>query len=285
MNLTGELLEYVRLERFPTVWCPGCGNGTIFRAFLEAVHSLGIDKNEVAVVSGIGCSSRITGYMDFNTMHTLHGRAIAFATGVKLARPEFRVIVMGGDGDLLAIGGNHFIHACRRNIDMTVLVFNNGVYGMTGGQHSPTSPMKMKSTTAPYGNLDKPFDVVKLAISAGATYVARVTTYHYDLMVRYLKNAMEHKGFSVVDIFTQCPTYYGRYTGMRGGSGMLDFFKRNSIPLSKAVKMREDELKEKIVIGEFVKMDKKEYTELYSELKSKLTKEKLEVEVNLRGGV
>ena len=220
--------------------------------------------------------------MDFNTMHTLHGRAIAFATGVKLARPEFRVIVMGGDGDLLAIGGNHFIHACRRNIDMTVIVFNNGVYGMTGGQHSPTSPLEMRSATAPYGNLDKPFDVVNLAISAGATYVARITTYHYDLMVRYLKNAIEHKGFSVVDIFAQCPTYYGRYMGMPEGGDMLEFFKKNSIPISRASKMDEVELEGKIIIGEFVNVERDEYTELYSKLRSKMREK--EMEVNSKGG-
>ena len=263
---TQQLLKYLRIDRWPTVWCPGCGNGIILRAFLEAVDQLGLKKDRVAVVSGIGCSSRATGYLDFNTLHTLHGRAIAFATGVKLARPEFTVVVMGGDGDLLSIGGNHFIHACRRNLDITVIVYNNRIYGMTGGQYSPTTPEGYVASTAPYGHVEKPIDVVELALSSGATYVARATVYHYALLVRYLKNALQHKGISVVDVVTNCHTYYGRYNGMPEPYQMLEYFKEKAVLLEKAKKMSEDELEGKIVIGEFRNVEKESYMEMYEKI-------------------
>ncbi|MCD6449789.1 MAG: 2-oxoacid:ferredoxin oxidoreductase subunit beta [Thermotogaceae bacterium] len=266
---TKQLLKYLRIDRWPTVWCPGCGNGIILKAFLEAVDQLKLKKDRVAVVSGIGCSSRATGYLDFNTMHTLHGRAIAFATGVKLARPEFKVIVMGGDGDLASIGGNHFIHACRRNIDLTVIVFNNMIYGMTGGQYSPTTPEDEYASTAPYGHIEKPFDIVKLALSAGATYVARATVYHYNLLVKYIKEAIEHRGISVVDVFSNCHTYFGRYNGMPEPYQMLEYFKNNSVTLQKAQTMSEEELSKKIVIGQFRKEDKPCYMDQYKKLQEK----------------
>ncbi len=267
---TKELLKYLRIDRWPTVWCPGCGNGIILKAFLEAVDQLKLRKDRVAVVSGIGCSSRATGYLDFNTMHTLHGRAISFATGVKLARPEFKVIVMGGDGDLASIGGNHFIHACRRNIDLTVIVFNNMIYGMTGGQYSPTTPEEEMASTAPYGHIEKPFDIVKLALSAGATYVARSTVYHYNLLVRYIREAIEHKGISVVDVITNCHTYYGRYNGMPQPYQMMEYFKENAVTIEKAKDMDEEELEGKIVIGVFKKEEGKPcYLDRYEEVRKK----------------
>jgi len=266
---TKQLLKYLRIDRWPTVWCPGCGNGIILKAFLEAVDQLKLRKDRVAVVSGIGCSSRATGYIDFNTMHTLHGRAIAFATGVKLARPEFKVIVMGGDGDLASIGGNHFIHACRRNIDLTVIVFNNMIYGMTGGQYSPTTPEEKYASTAPYGHIEKPFDIVKLALAAGATYVARATVYHYNLLVKYVREAIEHRGFSVVDVISNCHTYFGRYNDMSTPSRMLEFFKNNSVTLQKAQTMSEEELRRKIIIGQFRKEDKPCYMDNYRKLQKK----------------
>ncbi len=261
-----RLLSYLRIDRWPTVWCPGCGNGIILKAFLEAVDQLGLKRERVAVVSGIGCSSRATGYLDFNTLHTLHGRAIAFATGVKLARPEFNVIVMGGDGDLVSIGGNHLIHACRRNLDITVIVYNNMIYGMTGGQYSPTTPLEKIASTSPYGNIEKPFDVVKLALSAGATYVARATVFHYPLLVRYIREGIEHKGMAVIDVITNCHTYFGRYNGMPEPSDMLEYFKNNSVPIDRASTMSEEDLKGKIIIGVFKKEKKPDYLELYRKL-------------------
>ncbi len=267
---TKELLKYLRIDRWPTVWCPGCGNGIILKAFLEAVDQLELKKDRVAVVSGIGCSSRATGYLDFNTMHTLHGRAISFATGVKLARPEFKVIVMGGDGDLASIGGNHFIHACRRNIDLTVIVFNNMIYGMTGGQYSPTTPEEEMASTAPYGHIEQPFDIAELALSSGATYVARATVYHYNLLVRYIKEAIAHKGISVVDAITNCHTYYGRYNGMPEPYQMMEYFKNNSVTLEKAENMSKEELKGKIIVGVFKKEEGKPcYLDRYEKIREK----------------
>ncbi|QTA37615.1 2-oxoacid:ferredoxin oxidoreductase subunit beta [Thermosipho ferrireducens] len=258
-----KLVDYLRIDRWPTVWCPGCGNGIIMKAFIDAADQLNLEKDRVAVVSGIGCSSRVTGYLDFNTLHTLHGRGIAFATGVKLARPDFKVVVMGGDGDITAIGGNHFVHACRRNIDLTVIIFNNMIYGMTGGQHSPTTPEKHFASTMPFGNVETPFDIAQLALSAGATYVARSTVYHYALTVNYIKEGLLHRGMSVIEVFTNCHTYYGRYNNMKNSWEVLDYFKKNTVTLKKAQNMSEDELKGKIVIGVLKKEQKPDFYEKY----------------------
>ena len=162
----------------PHIWCPGCGHGILLGSILRAIDKLQLEQDKTIIVSGIGCSSRASGYMNFNTVHTAHGRALPFATGIKLAHPELNVIVITGDGDATAIGGNHFIHACRRNIDLTTIIFNNSIYGMTGGQASPLTPHGAFATTAPYGQLDRPFDIAALAIAAGSTYVARGTAYH-----------------------------------------------------------------------------------------------------------
>ncbi|MCL4408587.1 MAG: 2-oxoacid:ferredoxin oxidoreductase subunit beta [Thermotogae bacterium] len=265
-----EALEYLRGNHLPTVWCPGCGNGIVLKAMLEAIKNLGLQKDNIAVVSGIGCSSRATGYIDFNTMHTLHGRAIAFATGVKLARPDLKVIVITGDGDAMAIGGNHFIHACRRNMDLTVVIYNNNIYGMTGGQYSPTTPFGDKATTAPYGNLEATFDIVEMAKTAGATYIARATTYHYMLMVKYIQKAIAHEGMSVVDAVTQCPTYYGRYNKSGDAPGMMQYFKESGISVEKAKSLDQKALEEKIIIGEFVDIQKPGYVSEYNKLRENL---------------
>ena len=175
--------KYFRPGRLPHIWCPGCGNGIILGSIAKAIDKLGLDQDTTSIVSGIGCSSRSSGYLDFNTVHTAHGRALTFATGIKLAKPDLNVIVCTGDGDATAIGGNHFIHAARRNIDLTVILFNNNIYGMTGGQYSPMTPPNSKATTAPYGTIEPAFDIVGLAKGAGATFVARTTTYHVQQMV------------------------------------------------------------------------------------------------------
>ncbi len=258
--------DFLRKDRMPTVWCPGCGNGIILSSFLRAVKELNLMKREVAVISGIGCSSRATGYIDFNTLHTLHGRAIAFATGVKMVNPSLRVIVLTGDGDALAIGGNHFIHACRRNIDLTVIIFNNRMYGMTGGEFSPTTPEGDFSTTSVYGNIDPPFDVVNLAKAAEATYVARSTAYHHMLTTKYIKEGILHKGISVIDVFTPCPTYYGRYNLSSKPTDMLFYLRDHAVMNTKAQAMSREELKDKFIIGKFVDIEREEYTERYAKI-------------------
>ena len=184
--------DYLRERFFPHLWCPGCGHGMVLNGLLQAVEKLGMSKNEIVMVSGIGCSARISGYVDFHTLHTIHGRALAFATGVKMSRPELNLIVPMGDGDALAIGGNHFIHAARRNIDITAIVMNNRIYGMTGGQFSPLSGQGIQATTAPFGNIDYSFDVVELSKAAGATFVARTTSYHVQQMTDIIKKAILH---------------------------------------------------------------------------------------------
>ncbi|MBF0200453.1 MAG: 2-oxoacid:ferredoxin oxidoreductase subunit beta [Desulfamplus sp.] len=217
--------DYLRQRYFPHMWCPGCGHGIVLNALIRAVQGMGLDKNDIVMTSGIGCSARISGYVDFHTLHTLHGRALAFATGVKLSKPELTLLVPMGDGDALAIGGNHFIHAARRNIDITAIVMNNRIYGMTGGQFSPLSGIGKKATTAPYTTIDSNFDVVKMAVASGATFVARTTAYHVLEAVDLLQKAISHKGFSVVEILSQCPTHYGRKNKEGDASSMMEFQK------------------------------------------------------------
>ena len=218
----------------PHIWCPGCGHGIVLNSLLRAVEKLEIEKNDVVMISGIGCSARMQGYVDFHTLHTLHGRALAFATGIKMAWPLLNVIVPMGDGDALAIGGNHFIHAARRNIDVTAIIMNNSIYGMTGGQYSPLTGCGEAATTAPYGTVDPPFDPVELAIASGASFVARTTTYHARDMAKIFAKAITHKGFSVVEVLSQCPTYYGRKNHKGDAVEMMRFFKEEagkSIPV------------------------------------------------------
>ncbi len=244
------MLSYLRPgKKFPSVWCPGCGNGIVMGAFIRAVDKLGYDRDNVAVVSGIGCSSRLPVYLDFNTLHTTHGRALAFATGVKFAKPNMKVVVITGDGDALAIGGNHFIHACRRNIDITAILINNYIYGMTGGQGSPTTPAKAFSTTTPYGNVEKQFEPCELAIGAGSSFVGRGTVYHYPQLEKLIMQAMEHKGFSLIEVMSNCHTYFGRLNRQGDATTMMNFFKENTITTAKAQTMTPEETKNKFVIG------------------------------------
>lgn len=251
----------------PHIWCAGCGNGIVMSAFARAMEELGYDKDEVLVVSGIGCSSRITGYLDFNTLHTAHGRALAFATGAKFSEPKMKVFVIMGDGDAAAIGGNHFIHACRRNIDITTIIINNNIYGMTGGQFSPLTPKGKKATTAPYGSIDRSFDVVDLAKGAGATYVARGDVYHAAMLTRQIVKAANHDGFSVLEVASTCPISYGRQNGDPNPVTNLLYFKDNTIMKAAADKKDPSEIGEKIVIGEFVNItDEAEYTSEYAAL-------------------
>ncbi len=255
------VLDYVRKRFLPHIWCAGCGHGIVTANLLRAIEELGLAKDNVVMASGIGCSSRIVGYLDFHTLHTLHGRALAFATGVKLAKPELKVIVPMGDGDAVAIGGNHFIHSCARNIDLTAIIMNNHIYGMTGGQVSPMTGHQEKASTSPYGNLGYPINIVELAKAAGATYVARSTTYHAQQMVKVFKKAIAHKGFSVVEVFSQCPTYYGRLNRKGDAVEMMNYFKDHAV---KAGSERGADDPDRFEIGEFVNVEKAEYCETYA---------------------
>jgi 2-oxoglutarate ferredoxin oxidoreductase subunit beta len=255
--------KYLRQRLLPHIWCPGCGHGILLGAILRAIEKVGLDRDKTVMVSGIGCSSRATGYMDFDTLHTTHGRALAFATGIKIARPDLKVVVVTGDGDAAAIGGNHLIHACRRNVDITTVCFNNNVYGMTSGQHSPLTPFGHMATTAPYGNVDHPFDLCDLVAAAGATFVARGTAYHVTQLVDLIALALENKGFSFVEAYSQCPTYYGRRNKLGSAVDMLEWYKKNSVPVKTAATKDPQELKGKIVTGVLKKAPREEFTEEY----------------------
>lgn len=207
----GQVQDRLRkLVKLPTTWCPGCGNGIILGAFLRAclklVDNRELELEDIVVVSGIGCSGRVTQFLKFSSVHSTHGRAIPLATGIKLANPRLNVVVMTGDGDALAIGGNHFIHSARRNIDLTVIIFNNSLYGMTGGQLSPTTQEGERTPSSPFGNIERPFNIAELAIAAGATYVARGATFHVKQLQKVIEEALSHRGFAVVEVITGCPT-------------------------------------------------------------------------------
>jgi 2-oxoglutarate/2-oxoacid ferredoxin oxidoreductase subunit beta len=213
--------QHLRQWAMPHVLCPGCAHGIGLRGLLEAVERLGLNRDRVVVTAGIGCSSRLVCSVDFCTLHTTHGRAPTFATGIKLARPELTVVVITGDGDGLAIGGNHLIHAARRNIDLTCLLFNNAVYGMTGGQVAPTTPQGALASTAPHGNAEPPFDSCKLLEAAGATFVARVPLFRPLVLADILVQALTHRGFSYIEVISDCPVLYGRYNDLGDGPEML----------------------------------------------------------------
>jgi 2-oxoglutarate ferredoxin oxidoreductase subunit beta len=259
--------SYLRpTKKFPNVWCAGCGIGVVMGALIRAIDRLGLDKDQVALVSGIGCTGRMPVYMDFNTMHTTHGRALAFATGLKIAKPEMKVIAIMGDGDAVAIGGNHFIHSACRNIGITSIVVNNEIYGMTGGQYSPTTPVGRLATTAPYGNIEPPMPVCELAIAAGATFVARGTVYHAVELDRLIEQAISKEGFSLVEAVSYCHTGYGRLNKLGSAVDMMRSLKDNSIGVTAAQKLTPEERAGKIVRGVLHNIDKPEYTRLYAQL-------------------
>ncbi len=229
-----SLEEWYRQDRLPHIYCAGCGNGTILNCTLRAVDALGYSLEETTFVSGIGCSSRAGGYTAADSLHTTHGRALAFATGVKLVKPHQHVIVFTGDGDCSAIGGNHFIHACRRNIDLTVICMNNTIYGMTGGQGSPCTPYGAITTTTPYGMHEQPFDLCRLAEAAGANYVARWTSYHVKELTAAIEAGLSTPGFSFIEVMAQCPTAFGSKNKMKQVSQMIDMFRQNAVLKIKA---------------------------------------------------
>ena len=261
-----DVMKWLRTKFMPHIWCPGCGHGVIMHSIIRALASLNKDQGQTVISSGIGCSSRMAGYVDACTLHTAHGRSLAFATGVKLAKPELTVVNVMGDGDCSAIGGNHFIHACRRNIGICAVIMNNNIYGMTGGQASPTTPEGAFASTTPFGAVDPTFDLCKLAIGAGATYVARATIAQPTLCESLIKKGIEHNGFAVIEVMTHCHTQYGRKNKRGTPIANYNFFKDNQVPKAKADTMTEEELAGKIIIGELLNKQAKEYTERYAEV-------------------
>ena len=259
---TNRFLPYMREERLPHIFCPGCGNGAIMNAFLEAMEKAELDFDNIAMVSGIGCSSRIPGYIKCDSLHTTHGRALTFATGLKIANKDLDVVVFTGDGDGASIGGNHLIHAARRNLNLTVICINNNIYGMTGGQISPTSPKGTIATTAPYGNQDTPFKLAELVAAAGASYSARWTSVDIENLVLSIKKGLKHPGFSFIEVATLCPTYYGRKNKLKTPTAMAAVMKANTIYKSAADRMKEKDLEGKIVVGEFADVEKDEFGDM-----------------------
>lgn len=268
-EFTKLIHHYLRHDKkFPHVWCPGCGIGIMLGALIRAIDHTGYDKDEIVLVSGIGCTGRLPVYVDFNTLHTTHGRALTFATGIKLAKPALKVIVVMGDGDAVAIGGNHFIHAARRNIDLTAIIVNNSVYGMTGGQYSPTTPYGMKSTTTVYSNVEHSFSISELAVTAGAVFVGRGTVYHARLLEGLMEKAFQKVGFSVVEIISHCHTQFGRLNRMGSAVEMMQWQRDHAVTVEKAAQMKEEDLKGKFRIGILADRELPAYQDEYEKVRN-----------------
>jgi 2-oxoglutarate ferredoxin oxidoreductase subunit beta len=264
------LAKYIRPSAKTTANCPGCGNGILAQSILRAIEELGLTLDDFVFVSGIGCAAWIPSpsfYAD--VLHTTHGRPIAFGIGIKAALPGKRVMVISGDGDLTAIGGNHLIHAARRNVAMTVFCVNNGIYGMTGGQVAPTTPLGLTTVTTPFGNAENPFDISELVKGAGASFVARWTTYHPRQLVKTAKKAIQKKGFAFVEVLSQCPVEFGRKTGIGNAVQMLEWYKKKSVTVTRAKDMSPEELRDRIVVGEFLDIEKPELIETLAGIREK----------------
>ena len=250
--MSEHLYKYLRTDVFPTPFCAGCGHGILMGAILRAIDELKLDFNKMVFVSGIGCGAWIPSpHFAADTLHTLHGRPVAYATGVKLFNPDLKVVVISGDGDLAAIGGNHLIHAARRNIEMTVICANNSIYGMTGGQVSPTTPKDSKTMTTAKGNPEEPFDLCKLTVACGARYVSRYTVFHIKPLINSIKKALIIKGFSFIDVVSPCPTQFGRRNKQPTLYDMMDDLKTRSIRYETTKGLKKEDLIGKVVIGEF----------------------------------
>jgi 2-oxoglutarate ferredoxin oxidoreductase subunit beta len=264
------IYKYLRHDKkFPHVWCGGCGIGILLGSLIRAIDHLEYDKDEVVLVSGIGCSGRLPVYVDFNTLHTTHGRALTFATGVKLAKPELKVIVIMGDGDATAIGGNHFIHAARRNVELTAIIVNNSIYGMTGGQYSPTTPYGQRATTAAYGSVEHSFNIAQLAVCAGAVFAARGTVFHVRQLDGLIEKALLKNGFSIVEVISQCHTHYGRLNKLGNQIDMMRWQRDNAVPVEKARKMSPEEMEGKFEVGILVDREAPSYLEEYNKVRQR----------------
>jgi 2-oxoglutarate ferredoxin oxidoreductase subunit beta len=269
-GITHPLHRFIRPSVSSTTNCPGCGNGIIAQSILRAVDQLGMDLEDFVFVSGIGCAAWIPSpFFNADVLHSLHGRPIAYALGIKMGLPEKKVMVVSGDGDLAAIGGNHLIHNARRNVEMIVICVNNRIYGMTGGQAGPTTPPGVMTTTTPYGSFENPFDISCLVISAGASFVARWTTVQARELTRSIIKAIQKKGFAFIEVFSQCPVQYGRKSGLNGSVQMMEDFRQRSIRVKKAAGLTEAELNNKIVVGELVDIEKPEMMEEIERMKAK----------------
>jgi 2-oxoglutarate ferredoxin oxidoreductase subunit beta len=264
------IYQYLRHEKkFPHVWCPGCGNGILLGSLIRTIHKLGLSKDEIVLVSGIGCAGRLPVYVDFNTLHTTHGRALTFATGIKLAKADLKVIVIMGDGDATAIGGNHLIHAARRNVDLTAIIMNNSIYGMTGGQSSPTTPYGLRASTAPYGHVEHAFNISRLVEAAGAAFVARGTVYHVNLLDRLVEKAAIKKGFALVEVITHCPTHFGKLNLLGGAVENMKWMEEHAVPVERAKKMDAEDLQGKFRIGVLVEREMPDYQSEYDRVRSR----------------
>ena len=267
-EVTKLIHKYLRHEKkFPHVWCPGCGNGIVLGALVRAIDRTGFGKDDIVLVTGIGCAGRMSVYVDFNTLHTTHGRALTFATGVKLANPKLQVIVVMGDGDATAIGGNHFIHAARRNLNLTAIIINNSIYGMTGGQYSPTTPYGARSATSLYGHVEHAFSISDMAVCAGAAMVGRGTVYHATLLDQLMEQAIRKRGFAVVEVISHCHTQFGAKNKLGDAVEMMRQQKAMAVRVDKARTMSPEELAGKITIGTLVDRDLPVYTEEYQKIR------------------
>jgi 2-oxoglutarate ferredoxin oxidoreductase subunit beta len=254
-------------KKFPHVWCPGCGNGIVLGAFIRAIERLELEKDEIVFAAGIGCSGRMPTYVDFNTLHTTHGRALTFATGIKLAKPSLHVIAVMGDGDAVAIGGNHFIHAARRNLDLTAIIINNQIYGMTGGQASPTTPYGAHSTTSAFSNIEHAFSIAELAVAAGASFVARGTVYHAAQLDKLIEKGISKNGFGVVEVMSNCHVQFGRRNKMGDPVIMLNWLKEHAVSKDNGSSLPPDSLDDKFTIGILADVDKPDYIEEYKKIR------------------
>ena len=258
--------KYLRVNKMPTLWCWGCGDGVILKATIRAIEKMGWDMEKVCVVSGIGCSGRFSSYINCNTIHTTHGRTLAYATGVKLANPDVNVIVVAGDGDGLAIGGNHTIHGCRRNIDLNFILINNFIYGLTNSQTSPTTPRGMWTVSQKNGNIDPTFDACKLAIGAGASFVARESMLDPKKLEKILVKGFSHKGFSFFDIMSNCHINLGRKNKMANAMENLAWIDSITTPLKKWEALSEEEQMNVFPTGVLREVEQEEYCEMYAQI-------------------
>ncbi len=257
----------LRQDRLPHIWCSGCGLGTVLTCFVSALKKSGLDPDKVSVVSGIGCTGRAAGYLNLDGFHTTHGRAIPFATGLKLGNDDLKVVVISGDGDIAAIGGNHFIHAARRNMDMLVVCVNNFNYGMTSGQMGPTTPTEARTSTSPYGNIEHPFNIPYLAAASGATYVARWTALHVRRLEGSILDGLNKEGFSVVEVISPCPTYYGRWNKMGSALQQMKYYHDNSVIRHGSDPAKADiGLGGEIIVGRFVNLKKPTFSDTVKHL-------------------
>lgn len=269
-EVTKLIHKYLRHDKkFPHVWCPGCGNGIILGALIRAIDDLHLEKDEIVLASGIGCSGRMPVYVDFNTLHTTHGRALTFATGIKMVNPKLTVITVMGDGDATAIGGNHYIHAARRNVNLTALVINNQIYGMTGGQYSPATPYDAFSTTSHYGHIEQAFPIAELAVTAGACFVARGTVYHVKLLETLIKKAVRKRGFSIVEVMSNCHIQFGRRNQLGGPVEMLKWMRSHAVRVEKARNMAPEAMEGKFTIGVLADRELPSYVEEYAHVRER----------------